>query len=256
MKKIFLIFLTILYSYCGFAWGPKGHDVIALIGEKYLTPKARKAVLKLLNDHQPVYYANWLDNVRNDPGYAESVTWHYTNVDEGQTYETMPKPAGGDIMDGIRVATAKLKDKQSNDSVKAQYLKYLIHLIGDLHCPMHAGRASDLGGNRRTLKWMGQTTNLHKVWDEFLPEKTHNWSATEWVQFTDLPNPKEVQSWMKGNPATWLAETLTLAQDVYKNSPEGANLSWDYLHQYSPLVENQFLKGGYRLAATLNEIFK
>lgn len=256
MKKYLLLSFIAVYSCSVFAWGLKGHDVVALIGEKHLTPRAKAAVWKLLQGHQPVYYANWLDNVRNDPKYAESVTWHYTNVDEGQTYATMHKPAGGDILDGIRFATAKLKDKQSNDSVKTQYLKYLIHLIGDLHCPMHAGRASDLGGNKRSMKWMGQNTNLHKVWDEYLPEKAHNWSATEWVQFTDLPNPKEARSWAQGTPEIWLQETLKLAQEVYQDSPEGANLSWDYLHQYSPLVEKQFLKGGYRLAAVLNEIFK
>lgn len=256
MKKFILVACLISSALGAFAWGPKGHDVIALIGEKHLTPKAHAAVLKLLKGYQPVYYANWLDNVRDDPRYAESVTWHYTNVDEGQTYASMPKPAGGDILDGIRFATARLKDKQSGDSIKAQYLKYLIHLVGDLHCPMHAGRASDLGGNRRQMKWMGISTNLHKVWDEFLPEKAHNWSASEWVLFTDLPTLSNAQSWAKGSPETWLAETLQLAQQVYQNSPEGANLSWDYLHRYSPLVEQQFLKGGYRLAALLNDIFK
>lgn len=256
MKKFVLIAFLSCYAAVCFGWGQKGHDVVALIAEKHLSAQAKESVKKYLHGYPMVYYANWLDNVRNNPAYAESVTWHYTNVDEGQSYQTMPKPSTGDILDGIRYSIRQMKDPASNDSIKTQYLKYLIHLLGDLHCPMHAGRASDLGGNRYPLKWMGQNTNLHKVWDEFMPEKSHAWSATEWVSFIDLPTTRVNEAYTRGNPEQWILETVEISKDIYKNSPENGNLSWDYLHQYTPLVEQQFLKGGYRLASILNELFR
>lgn len=256
MKQIFSIVCAVFLGITQvFGWGSKGHDVIALIGEQHLSPKAKKAVLALLDNHRPVYYANWLDNVKSDPKHAGSSTWHYTNVNVGETYETMTRPETGDVVSGIQFSIAKLRDKQSNDSVKAQYLKYLIHLVADLHCPMHAGRATDLGGNRYSVKWMGQPTNLHKVWDELLPEKARNWSATEWVLFTDTNDMKLMREYAKGSPREWVEETIVLAADIYANTPENGNLSWDYLHRYSPLVESQFIKAGYRLASVLNSIF-
>ena len=61
----------------------------------------------------------------------------------------------------------------------------LIHLIGDMHCPMHAGRKQDRGGNGTTVKFFGKKSNLHSVWDSDLLESTHRWSYTEWQKQID-----------------------------------------------------------------------
>ena len=87
-----------------------------------------------------VYWANWLDSASHTPEYAYTATWHYANVDEGFTYETMTKNPDGDIVETIDRIVAELKDGQLDPAQEQLYLKMLIHLVGDLHQPMHTGR--------------------------------------------------------------------------------------------------------------------
>ena len=132
----------------------------------------------------------------------------------------------------------------------------LIHLMGDHHCPMHAGHLTDLGGNRVKVRFFGRDTNLHAVWDSSLPEWAHKWSYTEWQsQLARLPD--EAGAAIPGGPhETGYDETQALCPEIYASTPEGANLSYDYVNKYAPLVERQLLKGGHRLAALLNEIYR
>ena len=87
--------LVMLESASVYAWGPMGHDVVAAIAEQHLTKKAKKNIDKLLGGKSIVYYASWMDNIQNSPywknGYNKTKTWHYANVDEGFTYQTMQK---------------------------------------------------------------------------------------------------------------------------------------------------------------------
>ena len=87
MKRLFLVLIAALYALNSFGWGQKGHDVVAYIAECNLTNKAYKNVVKILDGHSLVYYANWMDNASNTPDYRYTKTWHYANVDEGFTYD-------------------------------------------------------------------------------------------------------------------------------------------------------------------------
>ena len=89
MKKLLILFSCVLFAHGAFAWGQKGHDVTAYIAECHLTPEAAEKIDKALNGHSPVYYANWLDIASHTPEYAYTKTWHYRNVDEGKTIDTM-----------------------------------------------------------------------------------------------------------------------------------------------------------------------
>ena len=98
MKRIYLTLLSIsvlLNCISTYAWGPKGHDVVAAIAEQHLTKKAKKNLDKLLDGNSIVYYSSWMDNIQNSPywkdGYNKTKTWHYANVDKGETYQTMKK---------------------------------------------------------------------------------------------------------------------------------------------------------------------
>ena len=91
MKNYLLLGLCLLFARGAFAWGQKGHDVTAYIAERHLTPEAAEKVHKALGGYSPVYFANWLDFASYWPEYAYTKTWHYLNVDEGETIETMPK---------------------------------------------------------------------------------------------------------------------------------------------------------------------
>ena len=261
MKKnliaIFCGMILFAQSVPVFGWGGKGHYVIAGIAEAHLSKRAKKEVRKLLDGHTMVYYATWMDELRSQPAYAYTYSWHYANVDEGKTYETMDKQAGGDVVTATVLSINQLKNKNLPDSVRSMYLKFLIHLTGDMHCPMHAGRATDRGGNDYPVVWKKEKTNLHRVWDELVIEGAKNWNSIEWAAYIDVAMSKKQQQTIEaGEPLDWFKETVVLAKDIYDNTPENQEIPSNYSRKYAPLIEGQFLKAGYRLAGLLNEIFK
>ena len=260
MKKVSIISfsLFVLFIQCTpvFGWGGKGHYVIASIAEVHLKGKAKKEVRKLLGGHTMVYYATWMDEIRYDSIYAHTASWHYANVDEGKTYETMERQAGGDVVTATTLAIEQLKNKTLPDSIRSMYLKFLIHLVGDMHCPMHAGRLVDRGGNDYPVVWKGTKTNLHRVWDDLIIEDAKRWNSIEWATYIDLDiNKKQRQKIEAGSPLDWFKETVALAGDIYKHTPENQEIPSSYTRKYTPLLEKQFLKAGYRLAGLLNSIF-
>ena len=268
MKRYFSAFLCIsllLSSVSAFAWGPTGHDVVASIAEQHLTRKTRKALDKLLDGKSIVYYSSWMDNIQNSPywknGYHKTKTWHYGNVDKGHTYQSMPKNEDGDVVSALTKLTYELQNNYDNltDSMKVDYVKMIVHMVGDLHCPMHAGRKTDRGGNGTKVKWFGQPTNLHSVWDSKIVESARRWSYTEWTRNLDRTNRKYRKSVMCGSYEEWFSETVEGAAAIYNyvesQNDSTPNLSYQFVYDFSPLLENRLLIGGYRLAYVLNSIF-
>lgn len=239
-----------------FAWGPKGHDVVAYIAECHLTPRTARAVDRVLEGHSLVYVANWMDNASHTPAYSHTKTWHYKNIDQGHTLASMPKEPKGDILTAIDSLSNKLRSKTLSHEQEAICLRMLIHLVGDLHCPMHAGRLSDLGGNRIRVNYFGKSSNLHNVWDSSLVESAHRWSYTEWQREIDRVSKREARELIAGSPESWFLETHALCCEIYESTPGGTNLSYDEVARYAPLIEGQLLRGGLRLACLLNEIYR
>ena len=256
MKRLLIITATILTSFSAFGWGQKGHDVVAYIAECNLAPKTYQKVVKALGGHSLVYYANWLDNASYSDQYRYTKTWHYANVDEGYTYDTMPKNEKGDVVTAINLCISEIKSGKLSPEQESARLKMLIHLVGDIHCPMHAGRLSDRGGNNVIVKFFNKDIKLHKLWDSELVEAAHKWGYTEWEQqlnryCTDAQKAKL----SKGSAKDWLNESHAIATEIYKVSPDKSKLYYDYITYYTPVIEKQLLSGGLRLAKVLNELY-
>ena len=268
MRKTVITLLSIfmlLNATAAFAWGPMGHDVVAAIAEQHLTPKAKKNISKILDGKSIVYYSSWMDSIQNSPywenGYNKTKTWHYANVDKGLTYQTMPKNPDGDVVTGLEFLTKELMENFDNltDSTKADYVKMIVHMVGDLHCPMHAGRLSDRGGNGMKVRWFGQNTSLHSLWDSKIVESARKWNYSEWVEQLDRTDKKFKKSVMCGTYEEWFVDTVKGAASIYEYvenmGVENPNLSYKYVYEFSPLLEDRLLVGGYRLAYVLNMIF-
>lgn len=248
--------LMLMGSISAFGWGQKGHDTTAFIAENHLTPTTKAAIDSLFDGRSIVYWANWLDNASHTPEYAYSKTWHYKNVDEGQTPETAPLHQNGDIVRAIEEQTNVLLNPGASKEEKALALKMVVHFLGDIHQPMHVGHASDVGGNHWYVTFFGKNSNIHTVWDSSLPESAHKWGYEEWQHQIDRATPEETEVILNGgNPATWAAETFDICTSVYTLTPQDTKISYDYIAQWAPTVEQQFLKGGLRLADLLNSIF-
>ena len=256
MRRLVLFFLAITIAYSASAWGPKGHDIVAYIAEQHLSKCAKRNIEQILGGHSMVYVSNWLDNASHTPQYAHTKTWHYCNVDpDEESYFNSEKCSTGDVVIAIDNIISRLHQGELSLQEERVELMMLIHLVGDMHCPMHAGRKQDRGGNGTTVKFFGKKSTLHSVWDSDLLESTHRWSYTEWQKQIDRVSRKEQKRITQGSTVDWIEESVQLAHDVYENTPAGTSISYDYINHYAPAIEHQLLKGGLRLAAILNRLY-
>lgn len=253
-KKFFIAFCSLLPALHVFGWGQKGHDVTAYIAKCHLTPAAADSVSAILDGRSLVYWANWLDNASYQPDYRYTKTWHYKNIDAGTDYADAPINPDGDVVTGINEQIDVLKGNSSRTR-KALALKILTHLLGDLHQPLHLGHASDRGGNEVKIKFFDNETKLHSAWDSKLPEAAHKWSYSEWQQQIDRLSPDAESEVTAGTPDDWARETAEIATRVYNYFPKGSRMSYNQIAYWTPVVEQQFLRGGLRLASLLNSIF-
>ena len=255
MKRLIVVCLALLATCNVFGWGQKGHDVVAYIAENHLTPEAAQRVAEVLGGRSLVYYANWMDNASHTPAYAHTKTWHYMNIDEGETLETQPRHPKGDVLTAINGIIKHIEKGKLSKEEEFDELRMLIHLMGDMHCPMHAGRSTDLGGNRVKVLYFNRETNLHSIWDSSLVESAHNWSYSEWQFQLDRLTDGEKVSASEGTPTDWFNQTQEICTEIYESTPAKSDLSFDYIAKYTPVIEQQFLRGGYRLARLLNDIY-
>lgn len=244
-------------------WGAKGHDIVASVAERHLTPRTKRELKKILDGRSIIYSSSWMDSVQNSPywkdGYDATKTWHYANVDEGETYRSMQKNPKGDVVTALDSLTREFRKNRRTmpDSLQSDCIMMIVHMVGDLHCPMHAGHLSDLGGNRVKVKWFGQNTNLHSVWDSRLIESARKWSYTEWTEHIDRASCKERRNISEGSFEDWLGETACCASEIYDyvGALPKAELSYKFVYDFSPMLEERLSVAGYRLAAVLNSLF-
>ena len=255
-KRFFLTFLValLIVTEC-LAWGQVGHDTTCSIAENHLSRKAKKKIKKILDGKSIIYWANWLDNASHQPEYRYSSTWHYKDVTPGVEYKDMEPAEKGDIVTALTEQIQKLKSHNLPEEEEALALKMVIHLMGDLHQPMHLGRTTDLGGNKYKVNFFKEQTNLHHVWDEDIIESGHRWTYDEWTKQIDRAEKNEMKKIVEGDIDSWAYDTYTLSQQVYAATPENSTISYDYIAKWTPAIEQQLLKGGLRLAHILNEIY-
>ena len=256
--NIKLLFLSVAMSVTAipaFGWGQKGHDATVAIAERHLTPATRQALSEMFDGRSLVYWANWLDDASNTPDYAYSKTWHYKNIDEGVDYDSAPLLESGDIVRAISDQIGVARNPSSTLEQKRLAVKMLIHLLGDIHQPMHMGHASDRGANNVKVLFFDEPTNLHSVWDTSLPEAAHKWSYTEWADQIDRDATLPESKILYGTPSDWGKETFNVCTRVYNETPADSNLSYDYVSKWTPTIERQIRKGGLRLADILNTLF-
>ncbi|MDE6042308.1 MAG: S1/P1 nuclease [Muribaculaceae bacterium] len=255
MKHLFLSALMLCSATLAFGWGQKGHDTVAFIAENHLTPAAKAAVDSILDGKSPVYWANWLDNASHTPEYAYTKTWHYKNVDADRTYDDMPANPAGDAVTAIKMQLETLANPEATKAEKQLAMKILVHVVGDMHQPMHMGHATDLGGNRVKVKFFNRDKNLHGIWDGDLVESAHKWSYTEWANQIDRLNDAEEALVVQGTIDDWARETIAITRNVYDFFQPGINVSYNQIAYWAPTIERQLLRGGLRLAHLLNGLY-
>lgn len=255
MKKVILTIVCVLGFLNASAWSQKGHDVTAYIAEKHLTPATKAAVDSILDGKSMVYWANWLDNASHQSEMAYTKTWHYKNIDANVDYDQSPLNEKGDVIRAIESQVKILSDSSTTPEQAALAMKILVHCMGDMHQPMHMGHLSDLGGNKTKVKFFNRDTNLHSIWDSSLVESGHKWSYSEWQEQIDRATAEEEAQILTGTVNDWGKETYEIAGRCYKYFRPGSNVMYDQVAAWTPVIEQQLLRGGLRLAHVLNTIY-
>jgi hypothetical protein len=233
------------------AWGPTGHRAVGRIAERHLTPQAAQAVRDLLGPEQLAYVTTWADEIRSEPDWARAEPWHWVTIPDGQTYESSAKNAGGDVLEVIGRFEKVLADRAAPPTERAQALKWLSHLVGDIHQPLHVGRGDDHGGNDVLVLWFGEPTNLHAVWDSKIIEHSQL-SFSELADLVDHPTLDEMRLWGASRPSEWATESQSLRAACYAMGDR--RLSYLYVHDHWPTVQRRLLQAGVRLAAEINRL--
>ncbi|MFY0605506.1 MAG: S1/P1 nuclease [Cyclobacteriaceae bacterium] len=253
MKKLTIVILLVLIASEAMSWGQTGHRVVGLIAEKHLTKKAKKTICEILQNESLAEVSNFMDFIKSDPSYRHMSPWHYTTIPDGMTYEEAGTSEKGDIIVTIDRLISELKSKKFSDEDEAFALKCLVHLIGDIHQPLHVGNGDDSGGNQVKLEYFWKSSNLHRVWDLGMIDGTR-YSYTEYTNWINHASNSQVEKWQSQTTLDWAYESQAARSQVY-DFPEDKKLSYRYDYDNRALLNQRLLQAGIRLAGVLNEIY-
>jgi len=258
MKKVILLSLSFLLLTAtakdAFFWGQTGHRVVGHIADGMLSKKAKKQLKRVLGHQTLAEVSTWMDEVRSDADYRYANTWHYATIPDGETYETAETQENGDVIWAIEKIVKELKAGNLSAEDEATNLKFLVHLVGDIHQPLHVGNGTDRGGNDEKVTWFGSNTNLHSVWDSRMIDGKQ-YSYTELANKINHPTKADVKAWQAATVRDWAMESMSYRERVYA-TPENKRLSYRYSYDNFDLVEYRLLQAGVRLAGVINDIYK
>jgi hypothetical protein len=252
MKKFSTLLCFCLVSLYGYSWGPTGHRVTGYIAEKYLNKKAKREIDRILNGQSLAMASTWMDEVRSDSTYDYTSDWHWVTIPDGENYEKAVKNKNGDVIQTIERIIKELKSHKLSAKQEADNLRMLIHLVGDIHQPLHVGKGDDRGGNNIKIMWFRVDSNLHRVWDSDMIDDT-KLSYTELAESLDDPSIAELQQWKKSSVKDWANESVELRRKVYEYKTE--KFGYEYAYRNFPIVRARLLQAGVRLGMILNEIY-
>ncbi|MGG6463370.1 S1/P1 nuclease [Solilutibacter silvestris] len=255
------------------AWAPLGHRLVGDLAERHLTPAAKAEVAKLLaGEREPTLagVANWADELRNtDPDrFKRTSRWHYVKLTGPEcAYEPAKECKDGScVIAAIEAQLAILRDRSQPLDARRDALKFVVHLVGDVHQPFHASNRPDAGGNQYQISLRTKLkpeayaqknyvdgvmgTNLHSMWDYYVLGETGMHPRAFADELAKRPWPPVATT--DGNPTQWAQESCRLIDD-WGTYPQGHKLDASYGEAMRPLAERRVLQAADRLALLLNE---
>jgi hypothetical protein len=250
--------LLCCYSMPAFAWGPAGHKIVAMIAEQNIRPQTRTRIKQILGDVKLETVAIYADSVRDR--FPQTYNNHFVDIPRDNTaydpsHDCKVDPEKGDcVLAALQRFRAEAMNPNETIGRRRFALKFIVHLVGDMHQPLHCSDNNDRGGNDVKVTWFGAESNLHKVWDSKIIENAEL-SDQEFAEtlLLDL-TPQEINDFKKGNLLRWALEAHTVAKTNAYNLPS-LELGDDYYDKNWAVVDKQLLRGGLRLARVLDWMF-
>ena len=263
MKSRILLSLLCFVAVCfeAQAWSGHSHITIGHIAEQHLSPEAKQKCHHYLH-HTLAYYASWQDEVGMSKEYAASRFWHGVRYDAKNRYQYRD---GGNCITQIMRIWDEMKEggyKKLSDSTITVNIKFLIHMVGDMHCPSHNYYDDDPNPKfkRFSIYKNGKKVPWHRFWDRSAVEYFHRgWSCEDYVKHIDKLTEKQIAKIVKGTPEQWAKQngkemrepySLLVRHAEFKDMPE------ENIQRMTEIVDLQILRGAHRLAYILNDIFK
>lgn len=265
MKISIISRLLVIVCFCylpvqSMAWGQLGHRVVGEIAESYLTASTRKKIKKLMGNETLAMGSTWADFIKSDTSYRYLNNWHYINFDSGITYKQMvdflATDKDVDAYTRLQYMMAEMKKEDLPMEKKMMYLRLIVHIVGDLHQPLHASAKGTVGGNQVRVSWFGENSNLHRVWDEDLIQR-QELSFTEITKAINFTTKNQRNEWQSQPMSQWIYESYALSSRLHEEIKQpNQRLSYEYIFRHQQTMYDQLLKGGVRLAGLLNNLFK
>ena len=265
--KFFLIFILLFQATLGFSWSATGHRLIAQIAYDHLTPRAKRYYAHLNHCLQQekhrytlVAAAVWMDTLF-EPRYLAFKPMHYIDIPESIDGTPMPKPAAMNAVVAIQQAQETLQDRQATTEEKAVALRIVLHVVGDIHQPLHTiTRVShdrpkgDRGGNDFRLGKNKVGNNLHRYWDKgggFLVPKL---TPTEVRQIAKRLEAQWPCPTPDLEPMHWVQDSHALAIKYAYDIAEHTAPSMRYEQNTQRVTQQQLVYAGCRLSGVLNHL--
>lgn len=241
------------------AWGQNGHRIIGQIADERVSGHTAAHVEQILGAEDLAEASTWADEERSNPRtfwQTEAGPYHYVTVLKGETYSEVGSPKEGDALTALERFTATVRSADATKEEKALALRFIVHIVGDVHQPLHAGDGTDRGGNDVKVSWFGEDTNLHSVWDTKMIEG-QNLSYSEYANWLDRQiDPAETISWWQADPLVWISESTAIRDTIYPASSDNfVKLGYAYQYEHLATMERRLQQGGIRLAAYLDWLF-
>ncbi|WP_337878648.1 S1/P1 nuclease [Rheinheimera sp.] len=237
------------------AFGPVGHQMVCDMAYKLLSPESQQKVDQLLALHEEKHFGtacSWPDQVRALPEYKHTAVWHYVNIQRSDTSVSMAHcPAKGCVLSAIKQQSQKLVPFAPSRA-QLEALLFTGHFVGDLHQPLHAGYADDLGGNKTAVYVDGQPSNLHGVWDYVILEQA-GYSAADKQQALYQRLLQKQQQWQSVNVLDWANESVLLVKLIYQGYKPGMLVDAHYTTTHLPELEQRLQQAAVRLAFLLEQ---
>lgn len=252
MKRLSFVLIFGFFVTSGYGWGVTGHRATGLIAERLLTKKAKKKIAQILQGESIAMVSTWMDEIRSDSTYNYTTDWHWTTIPDGGRYEDVEANPDGKVVMMIEKITQDLKSGKLSPTEERNLLRMLIHMVGDIHQPLHVGKPGDRGGNDIKVKWFRTDSNLHRVWDSDMIDDTRL-SYTELADALGKPGKNQISQWQASNVRDWAMESVSFRKQVYDIGQ--GNLGYQYSFHYFSIAKTRMLQAGVRLAGLLNQIY-
>ncbi len=255
---LLLFFVCNLPIHC-FAWSQEGHRITGEIAGRHLSPKARLAVASILGKESLAMASNYADFIKSDSIYHYLDIWHYIDLPENLDYKGvmayLQTDTATDAYTKINFLSAELKKTTVSKENKKLYLKLLIHIVEDIHQPLHA-IGTGRGGNDSKVTWFGAASNLHRVWDANLIEY-QQLSYTEYADAIDTASAAQIQVWQSQPLKQWLYNSYVIGTKLTNEiNDTNEKLGYEYNYTHVDILNQQLQRAGIDLAKVLNDIFK